>query len=190
MPVPVSGGQPRTLSPTCCEPHTLASSSRPRYDQKAMSKATPEFGARHHLEALGLMWNTLDCDRVLASLCDETVWESQRRLSPLVGRDQIGNHLILRSNELSRVTESKRPVAAIARIYGYRGEEPCLVIFQSSATSPDTVVFVESEGSKLLRVDLCVVPDPQSAEIAEDFPGLNHAEARRRIANLGTAPGP
>ena len=55
-------------------------------------------------------------------------------------------------------------------VSAYGEHQPCVVLAQNSKDKLVGLVLARTAGSKLCRLDLCIVPQPQSAERSGEYP--------------------
>ena len=109
------------------------------------------------LRAYAKMMNTLDVSALEPLLADNFTYESQAVFTPLDSKqsflDYIRPKLVTIKNAGATVFAEMGMVAA----YGQR--QPCVGL-----------VLARIAGGKLSRLDLCIVPQPQSAERSGEYP--------------------
>lgn len=120
------------------------------------------------LRAYAKMMNTLDVSALEPLLADNFTYESQAVFTPLDSKqsflDYIRPKLVTIKNSGATVFAEMGMVAA----YGQR--QPCVVLAQNSRDNLVGLVLARIAGGKLSRLDLCIVPQPQSAERSGEYP--------------------
>ncbi len=120
------------------------------------------------LRAYAKMMNTLDVSALEPLLADNFTYESQAVFTPLDSKqsflDYIRPKLVTIKNAGATVFAEMGMVAA----YGQR--QPCVVLAQNSRDNLVGFVLARIAGGKLSRLDLCIVPQPQSAERSGEYP--------------------
>ena len=120
------------------------------------------------LRAYAAMMNTLDAARLEPYLADNFVYESQAVFQPLESKQAFLDYI---KPKLETVRRANAPVyAELGRVSAYGQEQPCVVLAQNSPENLVGLVLAKSEGGKLTRLDLCVVPSPQAAQRTGEYP--------------------
>lgn len=120
------------------------------------------------LRAYARMVNTLKVDPLESLLADEFVYESQKVFSALKSKSEFLNYIV---PKLKTIKESGATVfAEMGLVSAYGREQPCVVLAQNDRENLVGVVLARVDGGKLSRLDLCIIPPPQSAARSGDYP--------------------
>ena len=111
-------------------------------------------------------WNRQDIQALGALLNQDTVYESQMVLSALRGRTEILDYLQGKFETLKTKPEYK----AYAEIGLLDGARPCVILSQGNKNNLVALALFEVEGEWIKRIDLCIVPPPQSAKKTGIYP--------------------
>jgi hypothetical protein len=120
------------------------------------------------LRAYAKMLNSLRPDAVEHLLAEEFVYESQYVIQPLTSREQFLDYI---RPKLETIARAKATVYAEMGTVDTGGKrEPCVVLAQDSKSNLIGLAFATVSGDKLTRLDLCIIPRPQSAQRTGDYP--------------------
>jgi hypothetical protein len=122
------------------------------------------------LRAYARMWNTLDASHFEPFLAEDFHYASQMVLSELESKSDFMAYII---PKLEAVRNSDAPVWAEVGWLSHSFPGPCLVVAQGRQEDLVGVVLARVEGEKISRIDLCIIPTPESAERTGEYPGLN-----------------
>ena len=120
------------------------------------------------LRAYAAMMNTLDASRIEPFLADDFVYESQAVFQPLESKQAFLNYIRPKLETVKRANATV--YAELGRVSAYGSEQPCVVLAQSRPENLVGLVLAKAEGGKLKRLDLCVVPPPQTAQRSGEYP--------------------
>ncbi|MCP4776379.1 MAG: hypothetical protein GY880_19310 [Planctomycetaceae bacterium] len=127
--------------------------------------ALTEFDA---LSVYAKMLNTLDPDIIEPILADDFTYESQHVLSAFESKEAFLDYI---RRKLQTIGNSGATVfAEMGMVSAYGKHQPCVVLAQNEKENLVGLVLARVNGSKLMRLDLCIVPPPQSAERSGDYP--------------------
>ncbi len=114
------------------------------------------------------MLNMLDPDLIEPILADDFTYESQNVLSALESKEAFLDYI---RPKLQTIRNSGATVfAEMGMVSAYGKHQPCAVLAQNEKENLVGLVLARVNGSKLMRLDLCIVPPPQSAERSGDYP--------------------
>lgn len=115
---------------------------------------------RDALIAYAKMMNNLDSAEFESSLADEFEFESQSVLSPLIGKKEFIEYIRpkLRTIKISNTVI----FAELAELNAY-GQKDCVLIAQNDKDNLVATVYAKVDCGKIVRLDICTVPDPKSA---------------------------
>ena len=119
------------------------------------------------LRAYAAMVNTGDVDRLAPLLSPEFHYESQTVFDSL---DREGFLEYIRG-KLAAIRRSGSGLhAEMGIVRAYQGEQPCVVLAQPTRSDVRALILATVEAGRLLRLDLCVVPPPESAIRTGEYP--------------------
>lgn len=112
------------------------------------------------LIAYAKMMNTLDSTEFELLLEDNFSYESQTVMKPINGKKEFIEYIRpkLRAIKIS----STAIFAELAELNAY-GQKDCVLIAQNDKDNLVATVYAKVNGSKIVRLDMCTVPDPKSA---------------------------
>ena len=120
------------------------------------------------LRAYAAMMNTLNADVLEPFLAEDFVYESQSVLSALRSKQEFLAYI---RPKLETIRNARATVyAEMGRINAYGKDQPCVVLAQNSPSNLVALVLATVEGGMLARLDMCVVPPPQSASRSGEYP--------------------
>lgn len=132
------------------------------------------------LRAYAAMMNTLNYGLLVPYLSDDFVYESQHVFTPMKTKVEFAKYI---RAKLEAVHEAGATVyAEMGKVRAFGETRNCVVLAQNSPSNLVAVVLAKVEGRKIIRLDLCVVPSPQSASRSGEYPGQlpnNSLQARR-----------
>jgi len=112
------------------------------------------------LIAYAKMMNTLDSTEFESLLEDNFSYESQTVIEPINGKKEFIEYIRpkLRAIKISNAVI----FAELAELNAY-GQKDCVLIAQNDKNNLVATVYAKVNGSKIIRLDMCTVPDPRSA---------------------------
>lgn len=120
------------------------------------------------LRAYAKMINTLNPDVLEPLLADDFTYESQTVIAALSSKRAYLDYI---RPKLQTIKETGATVfAEMGMIVAYWEKQPCVVLAQYSRENLVGLVLARVSGDKLSRLDLCIVPPPQSAERTGEYP--------------------
>ena len=130
----------------------------------------PELTEEQGLRAYAHAMNALDLSPLREILAEDFHYASQMVLSELASKAEFLEYL---AGKLETLRKSPGQVfAEMGTVYAYRGKQPCVILAQPAKEDLVAIVLARVAGGKLVRLDLCVVPPPQSATRSGEYPGL------------------
>ena len=133
------------------------------------------------VEIYAKTWNTLNPAIIEPYLADDVVYESQKILTPLVGKDEVYNHL---QRKMQTIKKTRYKSDVYAEI-GYCGSQdgnkiqvlsatefrPCVLMAQGNPDEILILILLEIEQGKIKRIDLCTeIPHPSTAMRTGEYP--------------------
>jgi len=120
------------------------------------------------LRAYAKMMNTLSAEPLEPLLADDFVYESQAVFQALASKQAFLEYMI---PKLQTIRRSNATVyAEMGTVAAYGKNQPCVILAQSDKANLVALVLAKTQGSKLSRLDLCIVPPPQAAERSGEYP--------------------
>lgn len=119
------------------------------------------------LKAYAAMMNTLDSSKLEPLLAENFHYASQMVLSEIESKQEYMAYI---KPKLEAVGRSGSKVwAEMGRLEaGFPGT--CIVLAQGDKENLVAVVLAEVEGHSISRIDICIVPTPQSAVRSGEYP--------------------
>jgi hypothetical protein len=127
--------------------------------------------AQRHLEALkayAKMMNTLNPDHLEPFLADDLRYNSQGVFAEMRGKEEYLDYM--RGKFETIANSSSYPFAEIGELTEYPFG-PCVIIAQGDKENLIATVLIGIEDSLVTRIDMCAVPEPQSAVRTGEYPG-------------------
>jgi len=120
------------------------------------------------LKAYAKMMNTLNVQPIEDMLADDFVYESQNVFQALESKQDFLSYIIPKLQTIARA--NARVYAEMGIVAAYGRKQPCVILAQNNKSNLVGVVLAKVEGNKLKRLDLCVVPPPETAERSGVYP--------------------
>ncbi len=112
------------------------------------------------LIAYAKMMNTLDSTEFESLLADDFQYESQTVLTPLNGKKEFIEYI---TEKLCTIKNSRSVMyAELAQLDAY-GQKDCVLIAQNDKDNLLATVYTKVRESKIIRIDMCIIPDPKTA---------------------------
>ncbi len=119
------------------------------------------------LIAYAKMMNTLDSSEFELLLANNFSFESQAVLTPLIGKKAFIDYI---RPKLATVKKANATVyAELGELSAY-GQTDCVVLAQNDKNNIGAVVYAKVKEGKIVRVDMCTVPDPRTAKRSGIYP--------------------
>lgn len=120
------------------------------------------------LHAYAQMLNTLNSDYLEPLLADDFTYESQNVFQPLTSKGEFLDYI---KAKLETIRNANATVfAEMGSIHLHGKEQPCVVLAQNDKTNLVGLVLAKTDGVKLKRLDLCIVPTPEMAARSGAYP--------------------
>jgi len=120
------------------------------------------------LRAHAKMMNTLTVEPLELLLADDFVYESQMVFQALESKQAFLEYIV---PKLHTIRSSNATVyAEMGTVAAYGKNQPCVIIAQNDKANLVALVLAKTDGDKLKRLDLCIVPPPQAAERGGEYP--------------------
>ena len=120
------------------------------------------------LRAYAKMMNTLSVEPLESLLAEDFVYESQSVFQALESKQAFLEYI---TPKLQTIRSSIATVyAEMGTVVAYGKNQPCVIVAQNDKANLVALVLAKTNGSKLRRLDLCIVPPPQTAERSGEYP--------------------
>jgi hypothetical protein len=120
------------------------------------------------LRAYATMLNTLNAEVFEPLLADDFVYESQQVFQPLETKQAFLEYI---RPKLKTIQQTRATVfAEMGTVSAYGRNQPCVILAQNDRANLVGLVLAKVEGEYLKRIDLCIIPSPQSANRSGDYP--------------------
>ena len=120
------------------------------------------------LQTYAKMWNNLDAKPLEAILADDFIYESQKVLQPIESKQEFMDYI---KAKLQIIASANVAVyAEMGTVAAYGRKQPCVVLAQNSKSDLVALALAKMEEGKLKRLDLCIIPSPESAERSGNYP--------------------
>ena len=120
------------------------------------------------LRAYAKMMNTLNVSPLEPLLAENFTYESQMVFSALESKQEFLDYI---QPKLQTIKSSGATVfAEMGTVDAYGQSLPCVVLAQNNKENLVGLVLARVLAGKLSRLDLCIVPPPQSAERSGEYP--------------------
>ncbi|MCC6208555.1 MAG: hypothetical protein IT488_10450 [Gammaproteobacteria bacterium] len=121
------------------------------------------------LRAYARMMNTLNPECLVPLLADDFTFESQMVFSALKSKQEFLDYIVPKLKTIQRTNATV--YAEMGTVTAYEGRcQPCVILAQHDKANLVGLVFAKTEGDLLKRIDLCIVPPPQTAERSGEYP--------------------
>ena len=117
------------------------------------------------LRAYASMMNALDSSKLEPLLSDDFHYASQMVLAEIVSKQEYLNYI---NPKLEVVRASGTKVWAEMAMLTHSFPGPCVVLAQGE--KENLVALVLAKGDQIERIDMCIVPTPQSAKRSGEYP--------------------
>ena len=99
-------------------------------------------------------------------------YESQWVLTRIEGKESFLSYLNSKFNSIKTTKQNEKMcVTAELATHPESGNKPCIVLTQTAdEVSRQACMFIESEGGKIKRIDLCLVPNASTANLSGEIP--------------------
>ncbi len=120
------------------------------------------------LRAYAKMMNTLSIQPLEPLLAEDFVYESQNVFQALESKQEFLEYMVPKLQTIARTQATV--YAEMGRVAAYGKHQPCVVLAQTEETNLLGLVVAKVDGEKLKRLDLCIVPPPETAERSGEYP--------------------
>ena len=119
------------------------------------------------LRAYASMMNTLDSSKLEPLLSDDFHYSSQMVLVEIESKQEYLDYI---NPKLDVVRTSGTKVWAEMAILTHSFPGPCVVLAQGDKENLVALVLAKVRGGQIERIDMCIVPTPQSAKRSGEYP--------------------
>ena len=119
------------------------------------------------LRAFASMMNTLDSSKLEPLLAVDFHYASQMVFAEIESKQEYLDYITPKL-ETVRASGSKVWAEMATLTHGFPG--PCVVLAQGDKENLVAVVLAKVRGDFIERIDMCIVPTPQSAKRTGDYP--------------------
>lgn len=120
------------------------------------------------LRAYASMMNTLNAECIEPLLADDFIFESQQVFQPLESKEEFLEYIHGKLETIRRVKANV--FAEMGTVDDFRQNQPCVILAQNDRDNLVGLALAQTEGEFLKRIDLCVIPAPQSAKRSGEYP--------------------
>ena len=113
------------------------------------------------------MMNTLDSSKLEPLLSDDFHYASQMVLAEIESKQEYLDYI---KPKLEVVRASGTKVWAEMAMLTHSFPGPCIVIAQGDKENLVALVLAKVKGNQIERIDMCIVPTPQSAKRSGEYP--------------------
>jgi hypothetical protein len=120
------------------------------------------------LTAYARTMNNLNVDPLEPLLADDFIYESQHVFSAVESKQAFLEYI---RPKLQTIKEAGVTVfAEIGSVTAYGVTQPCVVLAQNDKNNLVALVLAQVRDDRLCRLDLCIVPEPHTAERSGNYP--------------------
>jgi hypothetical protein len=120
------------------------------------------------LRTYARMMNTLNAELLEPLLADDFTYESQHVFQPLESKQAFLDYI---RPKLITIQQAKATVfAEMGSVSAYGKKQACVILAQNDRGNLVGLVLAKTDGNKLKRLDLCIVPPPQAANRSGEYP--------------------
>ena len=120
------------------------------------------------LRAYASMMNTLNAECIEPLLADDFIFESQQVFQPLESKEEFLEYIHGKLETIRRVKANV--FAEMGTVDDFRQNQPCVILAQNDRDNLVGLALAQTDGELLKRIDLCVIPAPQSAKRSGEYP--------------------
>lgn len=120
------------------------------------------------LRTYARMMNTLNAELLEPLLADDFTYESQHVFQALESKQAFLDYI---RPKLITIQQAKATVfAEMGSVSAYGKNQSCVILAQNDRGNLVGLVLAKTDGNKLKRLDLCIVPPPQAATRSGEYP--------------------
>ena len=134
-----------------------------------MNTKTSELTELSALREYAKMINNLSTKYLSPILASDFVYESQMVMEPIKSRNEFLDYM---DSKLEMIVKTGSIVfAEMGTIEAYFQLRPCVILAQDDKDNLIGTALAEVEGNELKRIDLCILPSPETAVRSGEYPG-------------------
>ena len=134
-----------------------------------MNTKTSKLTELSALREYAKMINNLSTKCLAPILASDFVYESQMVMEPIKFRSEFLDYM---DSKLEMIVKTGSIVfAEMGTIEAYFQLRPCVILAQDDKDNLLGTALAEVEGNELKRIDLCVLPPPETAVRSGEYPG-------------------
>jgi len=120
------------------------------------------------LRAYAIMANTMSSAVIEPLLAENFVYESQAVSGALTSKQAYLEYI---NAKLQTIRQHNAPLwAELGGVVAFGGYRPCVILAQYTKDNLISLVFARTAGGQLQRLNLCIVPDPHTAQRSGEYP--------------------
>ena len=120
------------------------------------------------LRAYARMINTLNVSPLEPLLADDVHYASQKVFAEITSKQDFLDYI---KPKLRVIELGDRPLfAEMGILAAHHGGGPCVVLAQGTKDTLVGTVLIETAAGSIARIDLCIVPPPETAKRLGDYP--------------------
>lgn len=120
------------------------------------------------LWAYAKMMNTLNTDGFEPLIADDFIYSSQMVLQPIESKEAFLHYIRQKLNTIH--SANAIVFAEMGTIDAYGELQPCVILAQNTKENIVGLVLAKTAGDFLKQLDLCIIPQPQSANRSGEYP--------------------
>ena len=133
------------------------------------------------LKTYAKMMNTLDATCFAPILAEDFVYESQSVITSIKSKQDFLEYI---TKKLEIISTMKATVyAEFGHVNAFGRERPCVILAQDDKDTLQALALATVSNNRLKRIDLCIIPPPESAKRSGKYPKI---EASAAIQNIIT----
>ena len=134
-----------------------------------MNTKTSKLTELSDLREYAKMINNLRVQSLVPMLTSDFVYESQMVMEPIKSRSEFLDYM---DSKLEMIVKTGSIVfAEMGTIEAYFQLRPCVILAQDDKDNLIGTALAEVEGNELKRIDLCILPSPETAVRSGEYPG-------------------
>ena len=134
-----------------------------------MNTKTSKLTELSALREYAKMINNLRVQSLVPMLASDFVYESQMVMEPIKSRSEFLDYM---GSKLEMIVKTGSIVfAEMGTIEAYFQLRPCVILAQDDKDNLIGTALAEVEGNELKRIDLCILPPPETAVRSGEYPG-------------------
>lgn len=120
------------------------------------------------LRAYAIMLNTMSIEPLVSLLADDFIYESQKVFRPLKSKQELLEFIVPKLEMIRKAGVTT--FGEMGTVYAYGKMQPCVIMAQDDKSNLIALVLAKTHEGKLKRLDLCVIPPPQTAARSNEYP--------------------